>query len=627
MSYSLKIDYSLFGDSECGYRRFLYNGYLPFDHPDQGVRFELTAEKLQWLNEKSHQIVLQIENALKNAVNDRIWPVDRRLIVLTTYCFLNAMERVKSLFAIHAPEKIRFFTPLPPLLSHSVNTVETYMSRLVPEMYERILILLFNLSGVEISFEDSLANALSKGKAGINDQFLILKRNLFTLWTKYKFLKKLMVSKNKDRHKNKKPLLLILNSYLDAKDVDTCLGEANILFLDNWFRGSEPSFLRKITSHLDPSDQQRERRQWEKRLGEIQVDDEDPILKEVIPFIAKIYPVSLIEGRNYVKTYACNFLKEIKCFEIKYQNIVLSIDHRLWKYESLSALAIELIQNGGNVVASSHDKVTGLLNYGMVLTLDQCLISHYLGNFKKPFISLEKETPEVIQIDSLRSLRPTIKGERFHSLLSIWYFPHYLVPDPQFHFWFYGMENPESFLEVQKNAMMGFNMIAKHPKVKEVVIKLKYDPDRALEKQKYINTIEQLLSDDRSPKIRFVTNMTMQQALPHISIAVHDIFSGGFVETMYAGIPTLAILPQEADIPYRLPDREEWIKLGAFVRNKDELYESLLKWIGRKVPPDYHRMKENFLITCGLGSPTAGEALLSILKDSPTYLLRKKAFE
>lgn len=109
--------------------------------------------------------------------------------------------------------------------------------------------------------------------------------------------------------------------------------------------------------------------------------------------------------------------------------------------------------------------------------------------------------------------------------------------------------------------------------------------------------------------------MTIQQAIPHMSIAVHDFFSSGFIETIYAGLPTITFLSPETQVPYRFPDREDWIKSGVFVRNKDELYESLLRWVEGRIPPNYQRMKENFLFTCGLGSPTNGQALKTIIES------------
>ncbi len=614
MSHLLKVNYSLFGNKEKGYRRFLYDGYLSANHPDQGIRLVLTAEKLKQLNEKSDRIRLQIEDTLCKLFNRRILPVDRRIILLTAYCFFNAMERAKILLEMHAPERLCFYTQFDPEYIAPANNARAYVIRLFPEIYERALILLLRSKGVEIRFDKTLSQQ-GGNKNGINKYFSYPKKKLLFLRFKYDFWKELFFFKQKTRQKNAKPLLLILNNYLEAEDIETCRKNADILFLHNWHLSMEQVLDKRIANFSKPTVLPTIRGQWENILDEIPLDDEDYILKESIPLIAKCYPLALIEGRDYTKIYAKRILEKIGISNTDYKRMALSIDHRLWKYESLSGLSEDLIENGGKVVASCHDSGTGLLNYGMTLTVDQCLISHYLGNFKTPFIFIEKVTPKVIQIDSLKRFQPPIMNQKDPSSLSIWYFPHYLLCKPKFDLIFYEMENPESFLWIQKAVVMGLNMIARHPNVKEIVIKLKHHSERTPEKKQYINLIKQLLGENASKKIRFVTDMTMQQALPHISIAVHDFFSGGFVETMYAGLPTLAMLSPEAEIPHRLPYREDWIKSGVFVRNENELYESLLRWIEGKVPPNYDRIKESFLTTCGLGSPTAGQALCSILND------------
>jgi len=614
----MKYMYSLFGDEKLGHKRFLYDGYLRADHPDQGVRFELTAEKLKHLNEKAEKLAFQIEDTLKGIIHSRVWPVDRRLIMYTVYCFLNARERVRSLLEIHRPEELRFFAAYSPSVPTPAQTVTSYISQLTPEMYEGIIILLLKAMGVEIHHEAAPRIPFRNVQREAGSLLLVssLKGRLFPLVSKYRFFKELLSFRRKNRRNNTKPSLLLLNGYLAPKDVGTCREFANVLHLDGWWRASEPFLNKKMANPFQLSDGTIDRKQWEKALRGIPRDDEDDVLEGSIPLIVTSYPVSLMEGRNRLRGKARKLMREVGCHRTDEMRVALCIDHRLWKHETLSALSEEIIENGGFVVESSHDNVTGLLNYGLMLILDQCLASHYLVNFKKPFIRLQKKSPKVIQVDSLRRFGRMAGGkDRMAAPLSIWYFPHYLVTEPKFHSWSYGMENPETFLGLQKTAMTALNRIARHPEVKEIVIKLKSASGRTKEEKKFMDLIEQLLENRRSSKIRFVTNLTMQQAVRYVSIAVHDFFSGGFVETVYAGVPTIAILPREADIPHRLPDREDWIQSGLFVRNADALYERLLGLVEGKSPPNYEKMKESFLITCGLGSPTPGEALRSILTE------------
>ena len=608
--------YSLFGDGQLGYRRFLYDEYLKVDHPDQGIRFELTAEKLKHLNEKARKMAFQIEDTLKWIIHGRVWPVDRVLIMSTVYCFLNARERVRCLLEIHPPGELHFST------SHSLpscrpaDSVNSYISQITPEMYEKVVTSFLRSSGVEIDHKSTQRTPLKQDWANMSSIVSWSKGMFFDLVTRYRFLRGLIVFKKERNRNNTKPSFLFLNGYLGSKDLELCHQCANVLDLDGWRDTSASHFKRKMVGFIQSSNKQTARKQWEKALQAIPLSDEDAPLMEVLPLIAASYPVSLIEGRTYLRGNAREFLRRIGYNRPDGTHIVLNIDHRLWKYETLSALANEIIENRGKVVGFSHDTVTGLLNYGLTLTLDQCLMSHYLGNFKNPFIEVEKETPEVIQVDSLRRFTHSSGGkERTPHTWNVWYFPHYMMNKPKFHCWSYGMDNPESFFLLHKTAMMAFENLAGHPKLKEIVVKLKYAPDQTREKQKFMEFIENLIGNQTSKKMRFVSDATMQQAIPHISIAVHDFFSGGFVETMYADVPTLAILPPEADVPYRLPNRKEWIKSGLFVRNADELCGSLCKLMEGWLPSNYERMRESFLKTCGLGSPTPGEALKSILTE------------
>jgi hypothetical protein len=376
----------------------------------------------------------------------------------------------------------------------------------------------------------------------------------------------------------------------------------------------ELTLPKKMMSFREQWDLQSNRKQLKQGLDDMQLDSEDFLFRKAIPAIADNYPVSLIEGRDYLQKQAQKFLKRINANRNGANHFLMITEHGIWKREVRSALAHELIKDGQYVVSTAHATPHGFLNYGSVLTLDQCLVTHHLVNFKDPFIHLEKETPKVYQIEMLKKFQPVSENRLKNDSFSIWYFPHWHVIDPEFCFWFNGQECPESYYETQLAALSGLNMIATHPRVSEIVIKLRPDVKNA-QKGKYINLTERILGEKKSAKFRFAFNLTTSQALPQISISVHDMFSGGFVESMWAGIPTLAVLPSEAEVPYRLPYREYWLKSGLFVRNSKELYESLLALIEGKVPENYNRMKESFLAACGWGSPTVGQALKSILNE------------
>jgi len=609
----MKYRYSLFGDESLGHRRFLYDGYLREKHPNQGVRFVLTAEKLKALNEKAERLAFQVEDTLQGIIHSNIWPVDRILIMSAIYCFLNARERVKCLFEKHPRGDLQFFTSYRFPEGNPPGSASSFILQLTPAMYEAVVALILHSRGAEIENLNSRKTSLKIKLPNIKHLAVLSKEIVYDLVARYRFVRRLTAFKRQSTGKTK-PLLIMLNGFLNEEDEKICRRCANVLHLDGWCGTGTPCLKGRMEGFLKPSGNNNNRNQWIEALRATPLDNEDPAFLDVLLLMATFYPVSLLEERDYLRGKCRGFLKSINFRKRGGSRFAVSVDHRLWKNEAVSALADVIVENGGAAVGSSHDTATGLLNYGLTLTLDQCLISHYLGNFKNPFVRVQRKTPRVIQVNSLMRLTSRSKGKISPpNTLSIWYFPHYLIGDPKFQYWSYGMDNPESFFFVHETAMLALANITPLPSVAEIVVKLKYAPNRTREENRFIEFIQQFLGDRASKKVRFVSDLTMEQAIPHVSIAVHDIFSGGFVETVYAGIPSLAILSPEADVPYRIPERANWLRSGLFVRNSKELFKRLNKLIEGWMPPNYAHMRESFLQICGFDSPTPGEALNSIM--------------
>ncbi len=250
MSADSKKKYSLFGDPERGYQRFLYDGYLASDHPSQGVRLELTSDKLRRLNERSETLVMLIEDALKKTVNDRIWPVERRLLLFTAYCLLNALERAKVLLGSLAPDQFVYFANRNSLQLYPAGTTAQYLAKIIPDIYEYTLVSILKSRGVEIRYVPDSAGTPAEVKRGENGNSFYSRRRLYALWSKYKFKKELFFFRMETRCRNKKALLFVLNGQLDSDDINICKEDSHVLYLNNWHVNAEPYMTGKMNDYL-----------------------------------------------------------------------------------------------------------------------------------------------------------------------------------------------------------------------------------------------------------------------------------------------------------------------------------------------------------------------------------------
>jgi hypothetical protein len=231
MSQVSKINYSVFGNTKVGYKRFLYDAYLPYDHPAQGVHFVLNPERLRTLNNKVRQIESQISEKLKQFLNGEVWPVDRLITLLTTHCYLNAMERVKCLLMNEQPDNLRFIALFnSPQINPSL-TVTEYIDRLMgkPVIYEQILIALLEYYGVEIKYENLSSKLLQKRHLNPKACILFLKGRYFPVRTRYLYLKSLL--KQSIKYKNKKALFLVSNNVVNPDDLNDCKDDADFFDL------------------------------------------------------------------------------------------------------------------------------------------------------------------------------------------------------------------------------------------------------------------------------------------------------------------------------------------------------------------------------------------------------------
>ena len=102
-------------------------------------------------------------------LNDRLWPVDRLIILYTTHCFVNAWERVKCFLITESPSRVRFISSLNPCQVKPSLTANEYISRLIrfdgsptsALIYEETLIEIFKHCGIEVRYEPGQKQGVS----------------------------------------------------------------------------------------------------------------------------------------------------------------------------------------------------------------------------------------------------------------------------------------------------------------------------------------------------------------------------------------------------------------------------------------------------------------------------------
>jgi len=602
---SQKLKYSLLGDPAQGWKRFLYAAYLPPELDAQGIPFLINPVTMQLFYQKVMRLERALAGKISEALDGQLWPVDHWVILYFCHCYVNAFERVKCLLEKVEPANLQFFAVCSQVSTVAPTSVKMYMSRLIGslEIMEQIVMILFDCYNVETKFVGKMSGVELANSDGIFKN--AIRAAKYTLNYYKNLLRYCFIAKSG------KKTLLVLNRILSPEDLGSCKEIAEVMYLDDWVRLQELNLPSKMKVLRDKKTGWRLR--LKQRLGEIRFAADDLLFKKVISVLVDNYPVALLEGREYFQAEGEKLLKSMGLINGRLGSPYLSVDHGIWKRETFSAVSAAVVKHGGKVIGTAHGSPDGFVNYATSHVVDQCLVTHFLSHFNAPFVEIEKNSPRVYQADLLDKFSPS-KGKKLaEGLLSIWYFPHWHVIDPLFYFGFNGWVHPECFFENQKVALLGLNSIAQDPRVKEVVIKLRPDVNAAT-KQKFFELVDKILGKEKSPKFRLISHLTSARAFSSASIAVHDMFGSGFVESMWANIPSLAVLPQIAEIPGRLPDKDYWIKAGVFVRTETELYAKLLAWVEGNVPDNYEQMRQRFLAVCGLGAPTAGQVLKSIIK-------------
>lgn len=604
-----KAEYSLFGNSQKDCHRFLYDAYLPCRHSEQGIPILLTPDKQKKIYEKICKIEAKILKQLNEFFDHRIWPVERRIIIYTIHCFINALERVEQLLEYYPPNKLRFNTTYGPLKLPLTAAESISRLRESSEIYEQILISLLRYYNIEIRNDLKYKTDFVYKSHG----FLVPLR-IFKAIFKYLRRKYSLLSEGRKKLSNNKSLVLMANKIISMNELADHSANADFIDLKNWVEDAERSLVQQLDAYPSKKDACETREMLRKRLNAIQFDDEEGVFKYIIPVLVDNYPVSLLEARQHLIDKA-NVLLEKLVFSKGYKKrIIMSVDHRIWKNEIVSALAAELVKQGHIVINTAHGSADGYFDYSICHTVDQCLVNYYMTNFEHPFPSLEKQTPKIIHVNLLSAFESIGKKRKEDESFTICYFPHWIMLDPSFCFFFYGLDNPEGFWDNQMKALAGLIQVSSHLKVKEIIIKLR--PDMSIKAiHKYNELVEQVLKGDRKDKISLVSNLSSKLALSKCDISVHDMFSSTFVESLWAGIPAIVLLSDEAEVPSRFPDRENWLKTGVFVRRANELYECLLNFIENKIPENYEELAKNFLRISGLGQPTAAEALKVFLQN------------
>lgn len=607
-----KHHYSLYGEKEKGYKRLLYNPYLPRGQNAQACIFDLTAEDVRYYYDVACDLTNEVCEALLSALGDshQVWPVDRFLVTSMMHVVLYGDALGKAFVSQHGDEASSFVAKYHKPTPEGMGWVEYSVSAIDLGLVERAICTVLQDHGIQVVYESGANGQAMRPPFYRTVRALVgeIKRSV----RDYSWIgKTLLVSSGK-------PLLIHCNGFLDRQELERLNGTISARGIDDWTSAVVRGLQRRASAVRSQRVVSEAREAWKRSLGELAVEKYDSTLGRSLPVVADMYPVSLLEERNYLLKEARRLVKLLR-FRIRKQRIVLSIDHRIWKFGWAGALAQALMEAGCFVVGTQHGSLGHWRCYPWE-SAEQALRTHFAAFTKRPFVHVAGDSPKILPI-SLPRIFHSVSGcpSAQASKYSIWYFPHHLQSDPedgvQYHFTDH--VRPENYFERTTSILTAFFRVAQSPKVREIVIKPKPDNIRIVDI--YRAFVAELLAKDSSGKVRLVDrHMTMPEALPFVSIAVHDMFSTGALQTISFDIPTIILLGEQEGVPPNLRYADAWAESGAFVRHPQEVGSVLTRWINCnfRIPVQLSQsFKEDW---CGSGNPTLEEQLGSLLVPGRT---------
>lgn len=603
-----KSAYSLFGDKEKGYRRFLYDPYLPRSQNADACNFDLTARDIKYYYDIAWDLTNAACATLVSALGEghRVWSVDRFLITSMMHAILYG-DAAGRLFLSQHGDEIDFFVARyhGPALE-SMGLVEYPLTAIDPGLTERALCNVLERHGIRVIFESRRNGQATsvpfyrKARALLGD----IKRSAKEYFSAGKIL---LAARDT-------PVLIYSNIFLDQEELEKLSRTLSVHPIDGWAARVIRGMRRRVWLERSQCTTSWVRETWRRSLAEIGAQRCDGTLGELLPVVADLYPTSLLEERAYLLKEARRLVKLLR-FGAGKNHIALSVDHRIWKFEWTGALAQALTEEGCFVVGTQHGPYRHW-RCNLMDSVEQIPGTYFAAFSKNPFVRMFADAPTILPIRLPTKFR-SVSGCRLEQVqeYSIWYFPHHVDRNGEDGTQCYFVNHyvrPENYFERTASILAAFGKIAENRKVKEIVIKHKADNTKLVDQ--YRTFVSGFVEKDSSGKIRLADrHMTMPEALPFVSIAVHDIFSTGAVQTMLYNIPTIILLGTHEEILEDLRDYDRWIELGVLLKDADLLVPVLTKWMesGHKLPEHiFQSLKEDW---CGDGNPTLEVQLRRLL--------------
>lgn len=603
--------YSLFGDKEKGYKRFLYDPYLPRAQNAEACIFGLTAKDMKYYFDIAWDLTNAACEALVSALGDghRVWPVDRFLITSMIHAMLYGDALGKAFLYQHGNEISSFIA-----MHHSpdvttMRSVALPMRSIDPGLIERSLCAVLQANNIPVAYEVSQDAPLI-----VASPYNTVKSLLKGIKCRYR---KALWERNL-RSIRKKPLLISCNSFIDEADTQKLSEAVDILSLDTWARGIDWQLSRRVGQLSTQQLGWKNRSLWKDYLIDVAGRCGLGILHRLFPLMAEMHPASLLEERTFLIKEARRLVHSVRT-RVENCRVAFCLDQGLWRLEWAGALAQALLEKNYFVVGKNHGP-TGHGRCNFPDLIEQNLRTHFASFTKRPFVRCMDDSLKILPVKFPKKLcAHSLDQVKSKEKYSVWFFPHNMSNNPGdgLHYFFTDHVWAEYYYERTTSILEAMTRVARHPKVQEIVIKPK--PDRTPQVEKHRSFLAQQIAQvNHFGKIRLADpGLTTPEALPFVSIAVHDMLSTPAFQTLFHGIPSIIFLGEQEELPEDLTEDDRWVSLGVFVKDANQLEPVLSRWINCdfKLPADLsQKFKADW---CGNQSPTIEEQLTNLLTSDP----------
>jgi len=597
--------YSMFGDKQKGYKRFVYDHNLPPVHNEDVCHLDLDGNDLDCLYSQADALNKILEKTFIESLSDsdQLWPVDCYLLIASSHAIIYGEKCVNDFLSQNSAPYKFVATKHSSLTLERTKSASQFRDLVGLGLVEKSMCTAFEANNVKVHYDEQ-NNDLNFRHSRLYDLARRIRLNILAGIELVRKIYPFLFSR--------KPLLLLSNFFLSTDDFEGGSGDVNVLSFSRsglaLNANATPFFLDNSSGFSGV------REAWKNRIKRaVRYSFKLERYEELLLSTADSYPISLIENRHRLKKMASRKVRVLKILT-QSNKVILSIDHKIWKLEWPGAIGEALINNGGFLVGTQHGAY-GLWTLPFNESAEQVMLTHFMSFSKFPFVKINKRGPDIIHVkipDKLMSNTELYVGNT--GLFSVWYFPHEID-------WTYGEQagqyqfsnNPraEEFYTRQKIIINELVKIASDERVGEVVIKMKSVVDLH-QRNLYESMIRNFLGRNKSTKIRITSDGDVSKNLGCMDLAIHDMFSTGALQTFCKRIPTIVLLSKQEKLTqaFELADKFERKKI--LIRNIPDLSESVKNIIEYGVGlsgSDYEYIRN---VWCGIHENDIASTLVDI---------------